>query len=303
MAEDRNPLTRLDTQHGPLDFGGRCRIMGILNVTPDSFSDGGRYTDRSAAVARALEIEVEGADVLDIGGESTRPGSTGVEPAEQIGRVVPVIREARARGLRIPISVDTRSASVAEAALDAGADLVNDVSGLRDDPAMTALIRERGVPFIVMHMQGTPATMQTNPRYVDVVQEVRAFFVQRAEAMAAVGVDTTRMIVDPGIGFGKTTLHNIELIRRVSELRAPQKGDAAHCGGPWPMLIGPSRKRFIGEQMASPGFASPNVASHDRLAGTAAIVAWCALAGVELVRVHDIRTMRAIVDLAAASAR
>lgn len=295
MAGHRNPLTSLETRHGALEFGGRCRVMGILNVTPDSFSDGGRFAGVSAAVARALEIEAEGADVLDIGGESTRPGSTAVDAAEQIQRVVPVIREARARGLRVPISVDTRSAKVAEAALDAGADMVNDVSGLRDDPAMPALIRERGAPFIVMHMKGTPATMQANPHYEDVVREVRAFFEQRAEALAAVGVDTSRMIVDPGIGFGKTTAHNLELLRRVSEL-SPKNGDAALFDASWPLLIGPSRKRFIGELLHEQDAAA-------RDAGTAAVVAWCAMAGVELIRVHDVRTMRGVVEMVARSDR
>lgn len=318
MAEHRNLFTRLDTHHGPLEFGGRCRVMGILNVTPDSFSDGGRFVDSSSAVARALEIEAEGADVLDIGGESTRPGSKGVDAAEQIRRVVPVVREARARGLRIPVSVDTRSAKVAEAALDAGADIVNDVSGLRDDPELIALVRERGVPFIVMHMLGTPATMQMNPRYVDVVREVRAFFRQRAEALDAEHVDTSRMIVDPGIGFGKATVHNVELLRRVSQLQSPdkgngpekaepekgpEKGDVAHFSCPWPLLIGPSRKRFIGELMASPDPASLSVAPNDRLTGTAAVVAWCALAGVDMVRVHDVRTMRGVVEMLTSSGR
>lgn len=304
MSEPCNPLTRLDTHHGPLDFGGCCLVMGILNVTPDSFSDGGRFVDASAAVARALEIEAEGADVLDIGGESTRPGSQGVEASEQVRRVVPVVREARARGLRIPISIDTRSAKVAEGALDAGADIVNDVSGLRDDSEMIALVRERGVPFIVMHMQGTPATMQANPRYEDVVREVRAFFLQRAETLAAERVNISRMIVDPGIGFGKTTAHNVELLRRVAELKAPQSlHGGKECPAAWPVLIGPSRKRFIGELMVGAAAEQAGVQSSGREAGTAAVVAWCVLAGVEMVRVHDVRTMRGVVAMLSNSGR
>ncbi|GJQ26959.1 MAG: hypothetical protein HBSAPP02_19910 [Phycisphaerae bacterium] len=278
--------------------------MGILNVTPDSFSDGGRFVDASAAVARALGIEAEGADVLDIGGESTRPGSLGVEATEQVRRVVPVVREARARGLRIPISIDTRSAKVAEAALDVGADMVNDVSGLRDDPDMIALVRERGVPFIVMHMQGTPATMQANPCYQDVVREIRAFFLQRAEALDAEGVDTSRMIVDPGIGFGKTMEHNVELVRRVAEFKAPQPvQSSAAVPAAWPVLIGPSRKRFIGELMSGRSAEQAGVKDSDREAGTAAVVAWCVLAGVEMVRVHDVRTMRGVVTMLANTGR
>ncbi|QOJ04735.1 MAG: dihydropteroate synthase [Planctomycetia bacterium] len=304
MVKTRNPLTRLDTHHGSLEFGGRCRVMGILNVTPDSFSDGGRFVDASAAVARALGIEAEGADVLDIGGESTRPGSLGVEATEQVRRVVPVVREARARGLRIPISIDTRSAKVAEAALDVGADMVNDVSGLRDDPDMIALVRERGVPFIVMHMQGTPATMQANPCYQDVVREIRAFFLQRAEALDAEGVDTSRMIVDPGIGFGKTMEHNVELVRRVAEFKAPQPvQSSAAVPAAWPVLIGPSRKRFIGELMSGRSAEQAGVKDSDREAGTAAVVAWCVLAGVEMVRVHDVRTMRGVVTMLANTGR
>lgn len=304
MIKTRNPLTGLDTYHGTLELGGRCLVMGILNVTPDSFSDGGRFADASMAVARALEIEAEGADVLDIGGESTRPGSLGVEAAEQVRRVVPVVREARARGLRIPISIDTRSATVAEAALDVGADMVNDVSGLRDDPDMIALVRERGVPFIVMHMQGTPATMQANPCYQDVIREIRAFFLQRAEALDAEGVDTSRMIVDPGIGFGKTTAHNVELVRRVAEFKVPQPvQSSAAVPAAWPVLIGPSRKRFIGELMSGRSAEQAGVKDSDREAGTAAVVAWCALAGVEIVRVHDVRTMRGVVDMLSDSGR
>jgi len=247
--------------------------MGILNVTPDSFSDGGLYAETGKAVARAVEMAAEGADVIDIGGESTRPGSEAVPPEEQIRRVVPVIREARENGVAVPISIDTQSAAVAPAALDAGADMVNDISGVRDDPAMPGLLAERRVPFVVMHMQGTPRTMQETPSYRDVVAEVAAFFEARAESLAAAGVDAARMIVDPGIGFGKNLEHNLSLLRSIRVFTARR-----------PVCVGPSRKRFLGELLNEPDPAK-------RLMGTAAVVAHCALEGVAMVRVHDVRTM------------
>jgi dihydropteroate synthase len=255
--------------------------MGILNVTPDSFSDGGRYVEPGAAVERAIEMAAEGADVIDIGGESTRPGSNPVAPEEQSRRIVPVIREARARGLAVPISVDTRFAVVAAAALDAGADMVNDISGVRDDPAMPALLARRRVPFVVMHMQGTPQTMQQTPKYKDVVAEVAAFFVSRAEALAAAGVDVNRMIVDPGLGFGKTLEHNLALLRSIR-----------FFGVRWPVVVGPSRKRFLGEILNEPEPAK-------RIMGTAAVVAHCALAGMDMVRVHDVKEMWQVAEVCA----
>jgi dihydropteroate synthase len=253
--------------------------MGILNATPDSFSDGGLYAETGPAVARTLEMAAEGADVIDVGGESTRPGADAVPPEEQIRRVVPVIRETRARGVTIPISIDTRSAVVAAAALDAGADMVNDISGVRDDPAMPALLAERRVPFIVMHMQGTPRTMQQAPVYQDVVAEVLAFFAARTEALAGAGVDVTRMLVDPGLGFGKNVAHNLALLRSIRVFTAR-----------WPVCVGPSRKRFLGELLNEPDPAK-------RLLGTAAVVAHCALTGVGMVRVHDVGQMRQVAEV------
>jgi len=271
----------LDTSHGHLAFGQRCLIMGILNVTPDSFSDGGRYVETGAAADRAIEMAAEGADVIDVGGESTRPGADPVAPEEQIRRIVPVILQARTCGVTVPISVDTRVAAVAAAALDAGADMVNDISGVRDDPAMPVLLARRRVPFVVMHMQGTPQTMQRAPKYKDVVAEVAEFFVARAEALAAAGVDVNRMIVDPGLGFGKTLEHNLALLRSIRLF-----------GVRWPVLVGPSRKRFLGEILNEPDAAK-------RRMGTAAAVAHCALAGVDMVRVHDVEEMRQVVDVCA----
>lgn len=271
----------LNTSQGRLAFGQRCLIMGILNVTPDSFSDGGRYVETGAAADRAIEMAAEGADVIDVGGESTRPGADPVAPEEQIRRIVPVILQARTCGVTVPISVDTRVAAVAAAALDAGADMVNDISGVRDDPAMPVLLARRRVPFVVMHMQGTPQTMQRAPKYKDVVAEVAEFFVARAEALAAAGVDVNRMIVDPGLGFGKTLEHNLALLRSIRLF-----------GVRWPVLVGPSRKRFLGEILNEPDAAK-------RRMGTAAAVAHCALAGVDMVRVHDVEEMRQVVDVCA----
>ena len=265
------------TAHGPLVFGPRCLIMGILNVTPDSFSDGGRYAKTDDAVARALELAAQGADVLDIGPESTRPGATPVAPDEQIRRVIPVIERARKKGLTIPISIDTRSAQVAAAALDAGADIVNDVSAAQHDRHMPKLLAQRRVPFVIMHMQGTPETMQKKPVYANVVDEVARFFIDRAEALCDVGVDVGRMIVDPGIGFGKAVSHNLALLRHLQTL-----------GGQWPILVGVSRKKFIGELS---GAASPD----DRTMGTAAAVAHCVLTGADMVRVHEVAAMRQVV--------
>jgi len=272
-----DPSVTYSTAHGPLVFGPRCLIMGILNVTPDSFSDGGRFAKVDDAVARALELAAQGADVLDIGPESTRPGSTPIAPDEQIRRAIPVIERARKRGLAIPISIDTRSVKVAAAALDAGADMVNDVSAAQHDRDMPNLLAQRRVPFVIMHMQGTPETMQKLPTYLNVVDEVARFFIDRAEALCDAGVDVGRMIVDPGIGFGKTTDHNLALLHDLREL-----------GGQWPILVGVSRKKFIGELS---GAASPD----DRIMGTAAAVAHCALAGVDMVRVHDVVAMRQVV--------
>lgn len=265
------------TAHGPLVFGPRCLIMGILNVTPDSFSDGGRYSGVDNAVARALELATQGADLIDIGAESTRPGATAVPAAEQIRRAIPVIQKARKNGLAIPISIDTRLARVAAAALDAGADIVNDISAARHDRDMPKLLAERRVPFVVMHMQGTPETMQNAPTYADVTREVARFFIDRAEVLGDAGVDVGKMIVDPGIGFGKTLQHNLTLIHGLAAMR-----------GRWPMLVGVSRKRFIGELA---GAASPE----DRVMGTAGAVAHCVLSGVEMVRVHDVAEMRQVV--------
>ncbi len=241
--------------------------MGVLNVTPDSFSDGGRWLDPEAAVARGLEMVAEGADVVDVGGESTRPGAAAVEEAEELRRVVPVI-EALAPYVRV--SIDTRKAAVAERAVEAGATLVNDVSATLDGVAAAA-----GVGWVAMHMRGEPSTMQRSPTYDDVVSEVEAFLVARAERARAAGVD--EVWIDPGIGFGKTGRHNLALLRRVGRLVATG----------WPVVVGTSRKSFLGLLTAGEGEEPSTV--DDRLEASLATAVWAMDQGVAMVRVHDVR--------------
>jgi dihydropteroate synthase len=278
----------IETSHGSLVFRGRCLVMGILNVTPDSFSDGGLYLDPAAAIEHGKRMVADGADVIDVGGESTRPAAEGVDDSVQIDRVLPVIRGLRAAGVSVPISADTQSATVAEAALEAGADMVNDVSGMRQDSAMAALLARRRVPFVVMHMQGTPKTMQVAPRYNDVIAEIAAFFDKRAAALEQAGVDTSKMIVDPGIGFGKTTEHNLTILREIRRFI-----------GRWPVMVGASRKRFIGQMLSgkeAPSGQAAEGSGDEQLAGTVAVAMHCALAGVSLVRVHDVFEIRRVVE-------
>ncbi|HGG06520.1 MAG TPA: dihydropteroate synthase [Aliiroseovarius sp.] len=246
------------------------RIMGILNVTPDSFSDGGDHSDLQKAVARAT-IMAETADILDIGGESTRPGAVEVPEDEEIRRTAPVIRAIRDAGLTIPISIDTRKARVAEAALDAGADIVNDVSALSFDANLPALVAERGVPVCLMHAQGLPGNMQDDPRYNDVVGEVFEGLKRRISAACDAGIDREKLIVDPGIGFGKTLQHNVSLLRNLS---------VYHDLG-LPVLLGASRKRFIGTIGQADG-------AKDRVAGSVAVALFAASQGAHILRVHDI---------------
>jgi dihydropteroate synthase len=245
--------------------------MGVVNVTPDSFSDGGLYLDPAAAIAHGEELAAQGAAILDIGGESTRPGAAPVAADEELRRVEPVI--AALAGAAETISVDTSKATVAAAALDAGASIVNDVTALRGDPEMAALVADRGAGLVLMHMAGDPRTMQVNPQYGDVVAEVRDFLAARLEAAVAAGIDESRIWLDPGIGFGKTVGHNLELIRGIPEL--------ARLGRP--ILLGTSRKSFIGRLDGSP--------PDDRLGGTIATSILAAQAGAAVLRVHDVREM------------
>jgi dihydropteroate synthase len=256
----------------------RPLVMGVLNVTPDSFSDGGRFASEEAAVAYAQEMTAAGADLIDVGGESTRPGSQPVPAEEQIRRVVPVI--SRIASLPVTISIDTTRSQVAEAALDAGAALVNDISAARDDAAMLPLVARRRVPVVLMHMQGTPATMQDNPTYRDVMAEVIEHLRERLSAARSAGVDESKILLDPGIGFGKTMDHNLELIRRQRELVSLGR----------PVVIGVSRKGFIGRIT---GESEPS----RRLFGTAAAVTWSVANGAAVVRVHDVGPMKQVVAM------
>lgn len=256
------------------------KLMGVVNVTPDSFSDGGLYLDPAAAVAHGRELAEAGADILDVGGESTRPGAEAVSVEEELRRVVPVVEGLTA--VEAEVSVDTSKAAVAAAALEAGATIVNDVTALRSDPEMAVLCAERGATVVLMHMLGDPRTMQEDPRYGDVVEEVRGFLAERLAAALAAGIEEERIWLDPGIGFGKTPAHNMELLRRLGELRELGR----------PLVVGTSRKSFIGKVDGS--------AAGERLGGTIASSILAAAEGAEVLRVHDIAEMRQALAVAAA---
>ncbi|MHB1036163.1 MAG: dihydropteroate synthase [Pirellulales bacterium] len=262
---------RLRTRVIPLPR--RPLLMGIVNVTPDSFSDGGRFFEPQAAVDHALKLAAQGADILDVGGESTRPGAVPVVTEEELRRVVPVIAALR-ENLAVPISVDTSKAAVAREALAAGAQIINDVTALAGDPGMVALAVEAGPGVCVMHMRGTPRTMQDRPTYVDVLEEVLAWLRARRDALVAAGIDPQRIALDPGIGFGKTAEHNLTLLANV--LRFHELG----C----PVVVGPSRKAFVGEVLGDP--------KADRTAGTIGVALALARQGVQIVRVHDVLGVR-----------
>jgi dihydropteroate synthase len=266
-------------QHQPLPapYGAgpthhRVRVMGIVNVTPDSFSDGGRFLAPDRAIAHARELAAGGADLLDIGGESTRPGAREVSVEEELARVAPVLEGIR--DVDAAISIDTSKAAVAVASLDAGAEIVNDVTALRHDPVLAGLCAERECTVVLMHMQGTPRTMQENPTYDDVVDDVKAFLAERIEFAVGEGIAEERIWVDPGIGFGKTVDHNLELLRRLAELRELGR----------PVVVGSSRKRFIGELTGRE--------ADDRLGGTIASNVLALRAGADVLRVHDVAETR-----------
>ena len=264
----------------------RCLVMGIVNVTPDSFSDGGRYADPDAAVRHAFELADQGADILDVGGESTRPGSLPVRPAEQIARVLPVVRAVCERGGTI-VSVDTSSAEVAEACLAAGAHVINDVTGLRGDERMPHVAKQFGAGVVVMHMQGTPATMQVNPHYDDVVVEVYQFLQERLESLAGMGLAPEYVALDPGIGFGKTHEHNLTLLARLDAFQRLGR----------PLCLGVSRKGMIDKVTGRP--------VDQRTAGSLAIACHALARGAaQVLRVHDVAETRdAVLMLAALRAR
>jgi dihydropteroate synthase len=259
------------------------RIMGVVNVTPDSFSDGGRYLDTGAAIAHGLELEREGADILDIGGESTRPGAAPVGLEEERRRVLPVVEGLVARGTDALISVDTSKAALAKDALEAGAGLVNDVTALRGDPGMAELVARTGAGCCLMHMLGEPRTMQDDPRYDDVVSDVKAFLEERMSYAIAHGIAEERIWLDPGIGFGKTVQHNLELLRRLDELVAIGR----------PLVIGTSRKTFLGR------LTGRDV--DDRVAATVATGVLAYLQGARVFRVHDVAPMHDALTVTAAT--
>lgn len=269
----RRKRFRLKLRSRALALGERTLVMGVLNLTPDSFSDGGLHFDTGAAVERASEMERQGADIVDIGAESTRPGSEGISAEEELRRILPVLTKLQGK-LRIPISVDTSKAEVAEAAAEAGADLINDVTGLRNDPRIAEIVRRRRLGLIVMHMRGAPRTMQKGPFARDVVRDVTTG-VRRSVALARrAGIAKTQIAIDPGIGFGKSYPQNYELLARLPEL--------ARLG--YPLLVGTSRKGFIGRALGGAPAAG-------RVWGTAATVAASILGGAHIVRVHDVAEM------------
>ncbi|MFI5010006.1 MAG: dihydropteroate synthase [Solirubrobacterales bacterium] len=266
------------------------RLMGVVNVTPDSFSDGGLFLDAKAAVAHGRELAAQGADILDIGGESTRPGAEPVAESEELRRVLPVI-EGLAAGSDTQISIDTSKAAVARAALAAGASLVNDVSALRADPAMAGVVVEGGAQCCLMHMQGEPRTMQRDPRYEDVVDDVRAFLEERLAFAVRAGVAEQRILLDPGIGFGKTLAHNLELLARLEELTTLGR----------PLVVGTSRKSFLGRILADAQGSEEPVPVAQRLPATLATSVMAYERGATVLRVHDVAPARAALVVAAAT--
>jgi dihydropteroate synthase len=255
-------------------FPGKTLLMGVVNVTPDSFSDGGRFFSTEAAVKHGLELARQGADILDIGGESTRPRATPVDAAEESRRVLPVLRELAAQ-LRIPLSIDTMKPEVVEAALGAGASIVNDVGANRDDPALWKLVAASKAGYICMHMQGVPETMQLNPSYTNVVSEVNEFFGERLGKLEKHGISGDRIILDPGIGFGKNIEHNLQLLRELESLTRWDR----------PLMLGVSRKSFISEATGTKGV-------EERLAGSLACAALAVREGVSIIRTHDVEATR-----------
>ncbi len=254
-------------------------IMGILNITPDSFSDGGKYFNQADAYDRAMRLIEEGADILDVGGESTRPGSYPLPLQEELDRILPVISHISSER-PIPISVDTYKAETARHAIEAGACLVNDISGLSFDPAMASVVAKRGAMVCIMHIQGSPKNMQINPTYEDVVCDVNKWLTQQADYGLSQGIPKDHIIIDPGIGFGKTTMHNLEILRRLNEF----------CEMGYPVLIGTSRKSFIGKTLGG-------LPPEERVEGTAASVAISIAKGANIVRVHDVREMKRVAQM------
>ena len=263
-----------------LDFSKKTHIMGVLNITPDSFSDGGMHFDKSAAIDHALRMIDEGADILDIGGESTRPGSETVSLDEELRRTIPVI-EALARNISIPVSIDTCKSEVALQALEAGASIVNDISAMRFDPEMPKVVSRFKVPVVLMHMKGTPKNMQVKPAYKSLLPEIMDHFRASIRLAAQSGIPDNMIILDPGIGFGKTFEHNLEIINNLQQFSVFEN----------PILIGPSRKAFLGKILG-------DLPPKERLEGTAAAIAISIIKGAHIVRVHDVKEMAKVAKVA-----
>jgi dihydropteroate synthase len=280
----RRKLFRLRLNSRTLVLGQRTLVMGVLNVTPDSFSDGGKFLQPESAIEHAFAIERAGADLLDIGGESTRPGSVETSASEELDRILPVLEALRGR-LKIPVSVDTRRASVAELAIRAGAELVNDVSGLTSDPRIAEVAARHRVPLILMHMRGEPRTMQDRGFARDVIKDVMQGLRRSVASAGKAGVGKTQIVVDPGIGFGKSFAQNYELLQKLPQL--------AKLG--YPILVGTSRKGFLGATLARDGKPAP---PEERFSGTAATVTASILNGAHIVRVHDVVEMVQVVRVA-----
>ena len=283
MFRRKHSCLQLPTRR--LVLGERTLVMGVLNVTPDSFSDGGVYLDPEAAAAHALELERAGADILDLGGESTRPAAAPVSAREELSRILPVLETLRGK-LRIPISVDTQKAEVAEAALAAGAEIVNDISALRSDPRLAEAARRARAPIILMHMRGTPRTMQRGPFARNVIRDVMMGLRAALARAKHAGLAKSQILLDPGIGFGKSHEQNFEILARLPEF--------ARLG--CPIVIGASRKAFLGKALARPG--EPPLPPSERLLGTAATVTAAILGGAHIVRVHDVAEIARVVRVA-----
>ena len=269
----------LKTRAGILDFDEGPFLMGILNVTPDSFTDGGKYGTIEAAVSRAKAMVAEGADLIDVGGESTRPGADPVPLEEELRRVTPVVEILCRSFPHVPISIDTTKAAVARRCLESGASIVNDVSALRDDPAMARVVKEHDVPVILMHRQGISRTMQANPIYENVVDEIKDFLSERMDWAVRQGLRADQFVVDPGIGFGKTTAHNLDLLRNLRSFLEMEQ----------PLLVGASLKSFIGKILGEEDCPAP---VEERAEGTLAAHLWAASQGAHILRVHDVAAHR-----------
>lgn len=271
---------RLALKEASIDLSRKTFIMGILNITPDSFSDGGEYFDHARAVDHALKMVEQGADIIDVGGESTRPGSDIVPLDEEIRRTIPIIEKVAAQ-IDVPVSIDTYKSEVARQAVSVGASIVNDISGLRFDPAMAGAVAEMGVPIVVMHIKGKPKDMQVDPVYDDLINDIKAYLSETIDIAKSAGIADDRIVIDPGIGFGKTFEHNLEILQRLGEFR--------ELG--MPILVGPSRKAFIGKILG-------DLPATERMEGTAAAVAISIFNGANIIRVHDVKEMSRVARVA-----